>query len=84
MTKSKKQKMRVRKKFEYNGTKLRIVERYESGRKAIRVLAPNGGLIPISIQRKETLRSIEEKAIAALDNFKKLGANVEHELNREI
>ena len=82
--------MKVKKKFEYEGIELRIVEReepYMNGKNSMtmtRVLAPNGGTIPVNIQHKQTLKSIVEETIKALDNFKSMGANVKSELEKEL
>lgn len=81
--------MKIKKKFQYMGIELRIVEREEENmsytgiltkRKATRVLAPNDGIIPIHIQYKQTLKSIAEETCKILDNFKKTGADIESEL----
>ncbi len=82
--------MKVKKRFLYDGMELRIVEReepYMNGREPImmtRVIAPNGGSIPISINHRETLKSIAERTIIALDGFKKRGADVKKELTKKI
>jgi hypothetical protein len=80
--------MKVRKKFEYDGVELRIVEREETymNRKSTvtRVLTPNGGVIPVKIQRRQTLKSMVEETIKTLDNFKSIGADVKAELLKRI
>lgn len=82
--------MKVRKKFKYEGIELRIVERkeaYMNGGGAItmtRVLAPNGGTIPVKIQHRQALKSIVEGTIKTLDNFKRMGADVKAELLKPI
>ena len=49
------------------------------------VIAPNGGSIPIGIiQKRETLKSIQERTINALNDFKKRGADVKNELTRTL
>jgi hypothetical protein len=72
--------MKVKKKFDYNGIPLQIVEREEPFFNATvtltRVIAPNGGTIPVALMRNETLKSIVAKTIAALDDFAARGANV--------
>lgn len=82
--------MKVRKKFEYEGIELRIVDREETYMNSeytmtvTRVLAPNGGLIPISIGRRQTLKSIVAETIEALDNFKSMGADIKKELCKPL
>lgn len=82
--------MKIKKRFLYDGIELRIVEReepYMNGREPImmtRVIAPNGGTIPISINHRETLKSIAERTIAILDGFKQCGADVKTELTKKI
>jgi len=82
--------MKVKKRFLYDGMELRIVEReepYMNGREPImmtRVIAPNGGSIPISINHRETLKSIAERTIAVLNDFAKRGADVKKELTKKI
>ena len=47
------------------------------------VLAPNGGRIPIrNIKYNATLKSYQETAINVLNDFKKRGADVKHELTK--
>ena len=49
------------------------------------VLAPNGGRIPIrNIKYNATLKSYQETAINVLNDFKKRGADVKHELTRTL
>ena len=48
------------------------------------VIAPNGGRIPIREQHKETLKSIQERTINALNDFAKRGCDVRNELTRTI
>lgn len=82
--------MKVKKRFLYDGIELRIVERDESYMNAkepmmmTRVIAPNGGSIPININHRETLKSIAERTIALLDGFKQCGADVKTELTKKI
>jgi len=82
--------MKVRKKFNYEGFELRIVERKETYMHSgdtvtvTRVLAPNGGIIPIGLKHKQTLKGIVSETIALLDGFKKRGADIEKELTKEI
>ena len=81
--------MKTKKIFEYKKLKLKIVEREESFLNSrekvtvLRVIAPNGGVLPVSIKHKQTLKSIVCDAIATLDNFEKMGANVIHELTKK-
>jgi hypothetical protein len=78
--------MKIKKRFMYDGIELRIVEREEPymnserGVTMTRVMAPNGGTIPVKIQHRQTLKSIEEETRNTLDNFKRLGCNVRAEL----
>lgn len=82
--------IKVKKKFEYEGIELRIVEReepYMNGKNSMtmtRVLAPNGGMIPISLQCRQNSKSLVEATIKNLDNFKSLGCDVKAELLRTI
>lgn len=81
---------RVRRKFYYKGIELRIVYREEpymnatSPTIATRVLSVNGGTIPISINHKETLRSITAKTVEFLDNMEVLGYDIKQELTKEL
>lgn len=82
--------MKVKKKFQYRGLELRIVEREEDYMNSPdkvtvrRVIAPNGGIIPVQIQRRQPLKSIAEQAIIVLDDFEQRGADVVAELTREL
>lgn len=81
--------MKIKKTFQYAGVDIRIVERDEpymnSGNVTVtRVIAPNGGTIPVKLQHKQTLKSIMSETIVLLDGFKKNGADVVTELIREI
>lgn len=82
--------MKVKKRFLYDGIELQIIEREEPYMNAkepmmmTRVIAPNGGTIPISINHGETLKSIAERTIALLDGFKQRGADVKTELTKKI
>jgi hypothetical protein len=82
--------LKVKKKFDYNGIELQIVEReepYMNGKeplKMTRVIAPNGGSIPININHRQTLKSIMEDTIRTLDGFKERGAYVINELTKKI
>ena len=79
---------RVRKKFDYKGIPLQIVEREEPYMSAkvtmTRVIAPNGGTIPIKINYKETLKSIVQKTIDFLTDREKEGFDIINELTKEI
>lgn len=82
--------MKVKKKFQYNGIELRIVERDEPYMNAAepikmtRVIAPNGGIVPVQIKHRQSLKSIAEATIKTLDSFKKNGADVKNELLKPI
>lgn len=82
--------MKVKRKFFYCGLLLQIVERDEpymnapEPMKVIRVIAPNGGVIPINIQHKQTLKSIQEETTRTLDGFRARGADVVKELTKPI
>ena len=82
--------MKVKKRFMYDGIELQIIERDEPYMNAtepmtmIRVIAPNGGTIPLSIDHREPLRSIAARTEILLDEFKKRGANVREELTKKI
>ena len=80
--------MKIKKRFEYEGVELKIVEREESYMNSdstltmTRVLAPNGGVVPVTIQHRQTLKSIVSETIRVLNGFKKRGCDVQHELTR--
>lgn len=82
--------MRLKKKFQYNGITLQIIERDEpymnakEPLKMIRVIAPNGGVIPLNIRHKQTLKSIIQDTISTLDGFKQRGADVAKELTKPL
>ena len=82
--------MKVKKKFYYQTIILKIVERDEyymnstEPMKMTRVIAPNGGVIPVSIQHRQTLKSIVHDTILLLDSFKKRGADVGKELTQKL
>lgn len=82
--------MKVKKRFLYDGIELQIIEREEPYMNAttpvlmMRIIAPNGGTIPISINHRETLKSIAERTTALLDGFKQHGADVKTELTKKI
>jgi hypothetical protein len=82
--------MKIKKQFDYCGVKLRIVERdepYMNGKEPLlmtRVMAPNGGIIPVNINHRQTLKSITEETIRLLDGFKARGANVIEELTKSL
>jgi hypothetical protein len=82
--------LRIKKKFDYKGLELRIVSReepYMNSKSPIimtRVLAPNGGVIPVVIKRGQTLKSIQAVTEAMLNSLKKRGADVKSELTREL
>ena len=84
---------KVRKVFQYENINLIIAEvcfnfdfrgKKQNGT-VLTVLAPNGGSIPIgSIYQRETLKSIQERTITALNDFAKRGCDVRNELTRTI
>ena len=82
--------MKVKRKFSYQGIPLRIVLREEKYMNSaepmlmLRVIAPNGGVIPISIKHKQTLKSIMQDTISTLDGFKSRGADVVSELTKPL
>lgn len=82
--------MKIKKKFIYDGIELTIVEREEPYMNSTepvlmtRVLSINGGLIPVSIKHKQTLKSIMNDTIQFLDGLKLVGCDVKHELTKEI
>ena len=82
--------MKIKKKFFYDDIELKIIERdepYMNGKEPMqmtRVMAPNGGTLPLQIQHRQTLKSIVEDSIKLLNSFKANGANVTDELTKEI
>lgn len=82
--------MKVKKVFHYDGVELKIVDREESYMNATepiimtRVMAPNGGTIPVQIKHKQTLKSIVLETVTILDVFKARGANVKQILTEKI
>ena len=68
--------MKVLKTFTYEGIEMRIVKRSEpymnSGEtvEVRRVMGPNGGVIPLQIGHRETLKSIQQRAIEMLEGFR--------------
>jgi hypothetical protein len=81
--------MIVKKKFIYEGTELQIVERNEPldntrDYKATRVIAPNGGIVPVQIQAKDTFKKIIDRTVTLLDGFKRRGADVTLELTKQL
>lgn len=81
---------RVKKVFQYENLNIIIAfcsTEYMNGKEKMeitRVIAPNGGIIPIRFGSKETLKSIQEKTINTLNDFKKRGADVKNELTRTL
>lgn len=82
--------MKIKKQFEYSGVVLKIVERdepYMNSSEPVtmtRVIAPNGGTIPVNIQCRQTLKSIAEETIMTLDGFKARGCDVVKELTKTL
>ena len=50
----------------------------------IYVLAPNGGRIPLTVNHRETLKSIQQRTIQQLERFKISGCDVKNELTRQL
>lgn len=81
--------LKVKKTFNYEGLELRIVDREEPHTDntimiRTRVIAPNGGMIPVQLQSKQTMKNIVNATVKFLDNMKKLGADIVDELTKEI
>lgn len=82
--------MKTRKKFTDEGIVLIIAEVEEPYMnspepvKVTRVFAPNGGSLPLMLKHKQTLKSIQQDAINQLDSFKNRGADIRHELTKEM
>lgn len=81
---------RVKKVFQYENMNIIIAScltEYMNGKEKMeltQVIAPNGGNIPVRFDYKETLKSIQEKTITALNDFAKRGCDVRNELTRTI
>ena len=81
--------MKVKRKFTYEGVELRVVEREEPYMNAkepllmARVLAPNNNHLPITIHRRQTIKSIIEESLRFLDEMKQKGHDVVKELTKE-
>ena len=81
--------MKIKKKFFYNDIELLIIERNEpymhckEPLQMIRVMAPNGGVLPLQIRHKQTLKSIMEDSINLLNSFKDRGASMD-ELTKKL
>ena len=83
---------KVKKVFQYDEINIVIAwvnYEFKIGRKkqigqTLTVLAPNGGKIPIYIQSRETLKSIQERTIEQLERFKISGCDVKNELTRQL
>lgn len=81
---------RVVKKFPYEDIELRIAyvnSTYMNSPDHVNVkavLAPNGGQIPVMIQRDDTLKDIINKVTILLDSFKQRGANILNECTKEL
>ena len=83
--------VKVKKVFQYEDITLIVAScliKYDEIKEKLEVtnvLAPNGGRIPIGgTTYKDTLKSIQERTINALNDFKKRGADVKHELTRTL
>ena len=83
---------KVKKVFQYDDINIIIAfvnYEFKIGRKkqigqTLTVLAPNGGKIPIYVQQRETLKSIQERTIQQLERFKISGCDVKNELTRQL
>jgi len=49
-----------------------------------KVVAPNGGTLPISLKHRQTLKDIANECVKMLDGFKERGADVDTELTKEL
>lgn len=82
--------IKIKKKFNYKGLELQIVERPEKYMNSLdlinvtRVLGPNSGVIPVILKHKQTLKSIIEDVVLLLDGFEARGANVQSELTKVL
>lgn len=82
--------MKIKRKFTYHDIELQIVDREENYMNAAekvtvrRVIAPNGGIIPLNLRHKQTLKSIVDDTITFLKLMHDNGANVAEELTKEI
>ena len=82
--------MKVLKKFTFENIELRIVKREEtylnSGEtvNVTRVLAPNGGAVPLVLKYKQTLKSIVSDTEEFLLGMRTNGVDVGKELTRKI
>lgn len=78
--------MRIKKTFQYDGIELKIVDKCETYMNATeyvyptRVIAPNGGIIPVYLNHKQTLKSIIEDTTIRLESFKARGCDIQKEL----
>lgn len=74
--------VKIKKKFMYNDIEIQIIERdepYMNSEKPLRmtrVIAPNGKILPIQIQRGWTLKKIVSESVAMIDGFIKRGADI--------
>ena len=83
---------KVKKVFQYDDINIIIAfvnYEFKIGRKkqigqTLTVLAPNGGKIPIYVQQRETLKSIQARTIQQLERFKISGCDVKNELTRQL
>lgn len=81
------QEIKPQKVFEHEGYKFAIIKRPEQymGVKEPMIMQrviefTTSILLPVSIQRGDTLKIVQEKAIKTLDNFKSLGADLKTQL----
>ena len=83
---------KVKKVFQYDDINIIIAEvvfYFNIGREKNKgttrvVLAPNGGKIPVYVQQRETLKSIQARTIQQLERFKISGCDVKNELTRQL
>lgn len=80
--------IRVLKKFTFRGMEFRIVKAkvpyMNSGEGVVvrKVLAPNDREIPVTFNRNDTLKAIQQNTINALFTFESLGADIKEECTK--
>lgn len=76
--------MIIKKRFNYLGIELQIVERrvpyLNSTITAREVIAPNGGTLPYTVGHRETLKNIVKQVTKLLDDYAADGEDVVREL----
>lgn len=81
--------IKIRKKFSFQGITLKIClveEQYLNAEQPVqvtRVVAPNGGIVPITVQYRESLKRIQERSIEILETLQQRGNDVLLELTQE-